>query len=62
MAGPITVRARITDVSGTKTRLEVQLFSYEGEMTCDGLVLAVRVPDEWADPNGLLPHLKKSDA
>lgn len=57
--GPITVRSRITEVSGKKTRLEAQLFSHEGEMTCDGLVLAVRVPDEWADPEGLLKHMRE---
>ena len=59
VAGPITVRSRITESSGKKTALSVELFSFEGEMTCDGSVLAIRVPDEWADPEGLLRHIKK---
>ncbi len=56
--GPITLRARITDVSGKKTSLAVDLFTHDGERTCDGAVLAIRVPDEWADPTGLLKHVK----
>ncbi len=59
IAGPITVRSKITESSRKKTVLSVQLFSFEDEMTCDGEVLAIRVPDEWADPGGLLKHLKK---
>lgn len=59
VAGPITVRSRITEATGKKTVLSVELFSYEGEMTCDGSVLAIRVPDAWADPEGLLKHMKK---
>ncbi len=59
VAGPFTVRSKIVEASGKKTSLTVQLFGFDGEMTCDGSVLAVCVPDEWADPEGLLKHLKK---
>lgn len=59
VAGPITVRSKIIESSGKKTKLSVELYSFENEMTCDGEVLAIRVPDEWADPEGLLKHIKK---
>lgn len=59
VVGPITVRSKITQVKEKKTTLSVELYSFENEMTCDGEVLAIRVPDEWADPEGLLKHLEK---
>jgi acyl-coenzyme A thioesterase PaaI-like protein len=59
VAGPFTVRSKIVEASGKKTSLTVRLFGYDGVMTCDGSVLAVRVPEEWADPEGLFKHLKK---
>ncbi len=59
LAGPVTVRARITEVSGKKTSLDAALYAHDGELTVDGKVLAVRVPEEWADPQGLLRHLKR---
>jgi acyl-coenzyme A thioesterase PaaI-like protein len=55
--GPVTVRASIAGVKGKKTWLTARLFSASGRVTCDGSVLAVRVPDEWANPEGLLKHL-----
>jgi acyl-coenzyme A thioesterase PaaI-like protein len=58
LGGPVTVRSRITLVSSRKTFLDASLYSHEGVLTVDGKVLAVRVPEEWADPRGLLPHLK----
>ena len=58
VAGPITVRSKIVEASGKKTQLTAELYSYEGKITCDASVLAIRVPDEWADPKGLLKHLK----
>lgn len=58
LEGDVTVRSRITAVRDKKTWLEARLFAHNGEITCDGEVLAVRVPDEWADPAGLLPHIR----
>lgn len=55
---PFTVRVRITAVRGKKTTLSAQLFSADGEMTCDGEVVALRVPLEWADPGGLMRHVR----
>jgi acyl-CoA thioesterase FadM len=57
--GPITVRSRITEIKGKRTTLAVKLFDHKGVMTCDGEVVAVRVSDEWADPNGLLQHIEE---
>lgn len=56
VAGPITVRSRIIEAGSKKTLLSVELFSFESEMTCDGSVLAIKVPSEWADPEGALKH------
>ncbi|MEX0762788.1 MAG: PaaI family thioesterase [Dehalococcoidia bacterium] len=56
--GPISVRARITEVRGKKTTLEVSLYSHTGQLTVDGLVVAVKVPQEWTDPTGLLKHVR----
>ena len=56
--GPITVRSRITEIKGKRTTLAVKLFDHKGVMTCDGEVVAVRVPDQWADPDGLLKHIE----
>ena len=57
VAGPITVRTRITRVDGKKTLMKSKLTSFEGLLTADGEVLAVQVPSKWADPTGLLKHL-----
>ncbi len=62
VAGPITVRTRITRVDGKKTFMKSRLTSFEGVMTVDGEVLAVQVPTEWADPTGLLKHLPAARA
>lgn len=59
LKGPITVRARVTLVSSRKTFLDASLYSSDGELTVDGKVLAVRVPKEWADPAGLMKHVRK---
>lgn len=57
VAGPVSVRARIVEAGARKTVLKARLFASTGEMTADGEVVSVRVPAEWADPTGLLPHL-----
>ncbi len=58
VAGPVTVRTRITRVEGKKTFMSSVLTSFEGKITADGEVLAVQVPPQWADPSGLLKHLR----
>lgn len=53
ISGPFTVRARVIKVQGRRTSLTAELLSYQGELTCDAKVMAVEVPDKWADPRGL---------
>ncbi len=45
---PVTVRARITEMTEKKTVLEVSLAS-EGQETATGEVVTVRVPAEWLE-------------
>ena len=51
--GPFTVRARVVKVQGRRTYLTAELVSCQDELTCDAKVMAVEVPDKWADPRGL---------
>ena len=45
---PVTLRARITEMTDRKTVLEVSLTS-EGKETATGEVVAVRVPADWRE-------------
>lgn len=58
--GPVTVRARILRVDGKKTWLETSVTSHEGIVTADGEVLAIQVPPFWADPAGVMRHLREA--
>ena len=34
------------------TLIHARLYSYQNELTCEGDVLSVRVPNNWANPHG----------
>lgn len=53
ISGPFTARARITDVTRRRTTMEAEIRDSSGEVTVEGEVTAVRVPDSWANPAGL---------
>ena len=54
--GPVTIRAKIVEKKPKTTLFVAELFSHKQVLTCDGEVLAVRVPDEWANPKGVFGH------
>ena len=49
---PFEVRARVVEVRGRRTRLEVGLVSADGTRTCTGEVVAAQVSDRWARVDG----------
>jgi acyl-coenzyme A thioesterase PaaI-like protein len=50
--GPVTIRAKILNKKSKTTLFHAKLFSYQNELTCEGEVLSVRVPNNWANPHG----------
>jgi len=52
LSTPVELRARVTKAVGRKITVTCDLFD-EGELCAKGEVLAVRVPSEWNDKQGL---------
>ena len=49
---PFTVRARVVEVNRRRTKLESELVSDDGTLTCTGEVVAAQVSDRWARREG----------